>query len=181
MNVCYSGGAKGSDLLWGELATLHGHDVVHYSFTGHRTDAPLDKVVLLSDDELQQADFLLADVNRTLKRKFPTTSDHTNNLLRRNFYQIKDAELVYAISWLLDDGTVQGGTGWAVEMAWLKDVPVFLYCQEAKEWFCSSPWQPRTWDHVLYVPPLSGRYAGIGSRKLLPETEREMCRTFGTK
>ena len=39
-NICLSGGADGSDLQWAMMAGSLGHKVVHWSFQGHRSEAP---------------------------------------------------------------------------------------------------------------------------------------------
>ncbi len=67
-NVCLSGGADGADLVWGAEARRYGHKVLHFSFAGHRTQAPPDELVILSDNGLRRADPYLAKANARLKR-----------------------------------------------------------------------------------------------------------------
>ncbi len=83
-NVCLSGGADGADLVWGAEACRHGHKVRHFSFAGHRTQAPPDELVILSDNELRRADPYLAKANARLKRDWPPASQYAANLLRRD-------------------------------------------------------------------------------------------------
>jgi len=52
--ICLSGGAPGADLEWGLCARAAGHTVIHWSFVGHRTKAPLGEHVILPT-ELQHA------------------------------------------------------------------------------------------------------------------------------
>jgi hypothetical protein len=93
-NICMSGGAEGADLEWGAAAARAGHQVVHWSFAGHRTRAPKEQMVILPEDELRQADAHLAQANRVLRRRFPPASAYALNLLRRDWFQAGKAEPV---------------------------------------------------------------------------------------
>src|SRR5574343_314486 len=98
--ICLSGGAKGADLQWGMTAGYAGHTVFHFSFANHRSLAPSDEVVVLSHEQLVLADEYLLKANETLKRHFPPKNDFATNLLRRNWYQVRDSDAVYAVSTL---------------------------------------------------------------------------------
>ena len=111
-----SGGADGADLVWGAEARRHGHKVLHFSFAGHRTQAPLDELIILSDDDLRRADPYLAKASARLKRRWPPASQYAANLLRRDWYQVKDAERVYAVARLQDNRQIEGGTAWTVTL-----------------------------------------------------------------
>jgi hypothetical protein len=63
MNICFSGAAKGADLAWGIAASEMGHDVCHFSFSGH-SSATKDNLYVLSAFELQQADETLKKVSK---------------------------------------------------------------------------------------------------------------------
>ena len=50
------------------------------------------------------------------------------NLIRRNWYQVKDSNGVFAIGKLsASRSTVEGGTGWAVQMAVDSKKPVYVF------------------------------------------------------
>jgi len=162
MNICFSGGAQGADTLWGDLALNAGHKLIHYIFNGHKSTCPYTKI--LTQQELDFADKFLNYANKTLNRHFPTKSLFVNNLLRRNFYQVRNSTSVYAIA-RISNGLVEGGTAWAVQMFIDKNkgasCPCYVYCQTANKWY---RW---TEEWVECVPPRpQGAWTGIGSRDL---------------
>jgi hypothetical protein len=164
-NVLLSGGASGADLQWGMTAGMAGHSVVHFSFAGHRTQAPDVEVIILSKDQLEAADEACMAASKRIKRWFPPKSLFVRNLLRRNWYQVKDAERVYAVA-TIKDGLVQGGTGWAISM-WLdrhNDEPseCYVFDQVEDAWFM---WDNQ-WVKIDQPPMPHGIWAGIGSRDL---------------
>ncbi len=57
------------------------------------------------------------------------------NLIYRNYYQIKDSEIVFAVADITPDGkNVEGGTGWAVAMAKIRELPIFVFQQTIDSW-----------------------------------------------
>lgn len=166
----HSGGAEGADVLFGELAEKAGHEVKHYSFAGHyAAEKGRSHCIMLTLFELKEADPHLLKANETLKRKFPTSHFYMDNLLRRNYYQVKSTNRVYAISTLeKDEKRVKGGTGWAVQMAVDLKVPeIYVYDQEADGWFKYSYEEKKFVPHFrMDVPKPDGDYTGIGSREL---------------
>jgi len=166
-NICLSGGADGADLMWGMCSGTAGHSVLHFSFAGHRSAVPPSEIVVLSDELLREADPYLIKANKTMHRRFPSQSPHVNNLLRRNWYQVRDAESCYAVS-TIKDGIVQGGTSWAISL--FQDrfdrgpCPAYVYCQEQGYWF---EWTGE-WTRIYEPPTPAGVWAGIGSRALNP-------------
>lgn len=167
-NLCLSGGAVGADLQWGMCAGMAGHLVIHWTFQEavRKVTAPESEIIVLSQDKLNLADTYLMAASSRVKRTFPAGSQYVNNLLRRNWYQVKDAERVYGVSKIDDKGMVDGGTAWAVAMFidrfQGKPCEAYVYCQDASEWF--------TWDGFYWIgcepPKPHGLYAGIGSRDL---------------
>lgn len=170
MNLCISGGALGADIAWGEIARSVGHDVIHWSFKGHKSKAEHD-VYILDDVELVKADSSLAQANLSLKRKWPLSNQHVANLLRRNYWQIIQTDAVYAISSLVNDNSllkIAGGTAWAATMyidrCSNEGIIPFLYLfnQIDNFWYhWTNSWQK------ISKPPIPNRiYAGIGNRDL---------------
>ncbi len=135
--ILTTGGAPGSDITWEEECLKRNLEVRSYSFKGHKS---LSKnPIILTDEELKLADPFLIEANKTLKRWFPTKTEYINNLLRRNYYQIKDVDCVIAIGkWENPKGPVKGGTGWAVQMAIDLSKQVFLFEQIENKWFLWS-------------------------------------------
>ena len=177
----FSGGAQGSDLHWQNMGVKYGVRVKAFSFEGHgkRNSAR----VVLTDFQLKQADGNLHKANKTLKRHFPTSKSFVDNLLRRNWYQVKDANGVFAVCKLCASGKiVEGGTGWAVQMAIDARKPVYVFDLRVGSW--------KRYDHdkqkflSCKVPRLTLNFTGIGTR-ILPEEgktaiERVFKETFGT-
>jgi hypothetical protein len=167
-DICLSGGADGSDLQWGMTAGQAGHMVVHWSFEGHRSKAPASEVVVLSNEQLDEAEAPCKQASKSLQRWFPPKSLYVRNLLRRNWFQVREAERVYAIVTLLH-GIVQGGTAWATQMFIDRfngeKCECYVYDQETEAWFQWSG--PNGWVMLPDGPPKPhGVWAGIGSRDL---------------
>jgi hypothetical protein len=86
---------------------------------------------------------------------------------------------VFAVGKILEDDTVKGGTGWAVELARLFNRPVSVYDQERKAWFTwkEGAWKPDsptiTFDTI----------AGSGTRNLTDDgraaIDELFARSFG--
>lgn len=108
-NVCLSGGAKGADVTWGYNAHKFGHQVVHWSFKGHKTHDK-ERTYLLNEEELSEADDLLKEANLTLKRRLSFNNDYVINLLRRNWYQVKYADSVYVVGSLNKNAVIYDPT-----------------------------------------------------------------------
>jgi hypothetical protein len=187
MKTLYTGGAPGADLLFEECAIKKDYEVVAYSFEGHNTLSTKRKI--LFPEELEEANVHVRDAAEYLGR---TYSNHDNeyvfNLLRRNWFQIKDATSVYAVSEFQDllhiqntkinryavvsKVRVKGGTGWAVAMALLAgDKNVYVFDQIFGEWYSCRP-AVNTLSPVYTIKPLGDvptppeKFAGIGTRKL---------------
>lgn len=172
-DICYSGGARGADSVFSTCAYDAGHEVWHMSFLEHKGEAPEGLYNILSESQLLDADPFLKHANERLDRSFPPRNLYTRNLLRRNYYQIKYVDRVYAVAPINEEGHVMGGTAWAVEMAINQKVPeIYIFDLSRHVWTYyhddfGSGWQ----DNYKIVGALSppkphGRYAGIGSREL---------------
>lgn len=166
MPTCYSGGAEGADQLWGSLAEKNGHVVVHFSFKGHQKK--ISNRVELTYEQLIEADEHLIQVNKFLKRTFPTSNNFVNALLRRNYWQVRDTDAVYAIGYLDSNGVVAGGTAWAVYMAINLGVQEIYFFDQAKsQWnFWNVFFEEFQQIDRQFVPVPQGKWTGIGSRKL---------------
>lgn len=175
-NICFSGGAVGADTLFSEEAAKAGHKVVNYTFDKHKTFCDPSTLVKLSMFYLIQADPFLKEANsKFLHRKFPSSNDYVDNLLRRNYYQIGDTDKIYAVASIGARGMVSGGTSWAVSMAvcnGIKDIYVFDVITGYWMSFIGINNNEFKW-RVMTVSPSSpsGKYTGIGSRDL-PENGR---------
>jgi hypothetical protein len=160
-----SGGADGADLQWGMCAGKAGHQVIHWSFDGHRSQAPYQEIVRIPPDLLKEADPHLEKANVTLKRRLSYDKPWIINLLRRNYYQVGNSQSIYAVS-TIKKGMVQGGIAWAVQM-YLDLHPdnpqCYVFEQELELWFM---WSNAEWTAIETPPPPTGVWAGVGSRDL---------------
>ena len=93
-----SGGAEGADAAFAEEANKKGKGIIHYTFKGH------DKKIKatgfkrsLSVEELQDANTAVEQANRALQRNISNLSEDKVNLLRRNHYQVKFSDSIYAV------------------------------------------------------------------------------------
>lgn len=180
INYCQSGGAIGADTLWIEAAKRAGHEYINYVFETHRSSNNEGSKVL-SQQDLNLADPLLCMANKVLKRKFPTKSDHVNNLLRRNYWQVKNTNSVYAVAGLdIDTGLVIGGTAWAIEVfkiLYPDSNEIYLYDSRREQWF---QWELIKWNKISLedVTEPSGLWTGIGTRDIDSQGEAAILAVF---
>lgn len=136
-DVCLSGGAAGADVTWGKYAGAAGHQVVHWSYTGHKSHDP-NNTYILTPEELAESNDYLIEANLTLKRRLDLKKSYIG-LLQRNWYQVKYADSVYVVGTLNEKAVfydpqigfstkyhitndrkdrmgVDGGTAWACQM-----------------------------------------------------------------
>ena len=174
MTLLLSGGAEGADSLWDAFARHNRHDVIHWSFSDHKSN--LADVYQLSEVELAQATPFVVRANKTLKRRFPSSNPYVDNLLRRNYFQIAETSAVYAMApFAMGQGlNIAGGTAWACQMYldqfvydkrnW-KTCHLYLFEPNALRWF---EWEVDNWMPIERPPRPRTTYTGIGSRKLNP-------------
>ncbi len=83
------------------------------------------------------------------------------NLWARNYIQVKNADEIFAIG-RFKNKVVDGGTGWAVQMAIDVGKPINFYDQEKDVWarYSNGKWERND------VPVLTHNFAGIGSRDI---------------
>jgi hypothetical protein len=163
-NCCLSGGADGADVQWGMCAGLIGHNVIHWSFSGHRSQAPEIELVRLNDAQLKEADEAIKVAAVALK-KHPPGKPWVKSLIQRNYYQVAWSSSCYAVT-TIKDNVVQGGTAWATTM-FTQLHPgnhnVYVFDQDQDSWF---QYNGSTWDQIEAPPKPTGIWAGIGSRDL---------------
>ena len=154
----FSGEAEGSDLYWRGIANQYG--VKGKDFTTNN----IDKV------NREEATDKVIQANKTLNRVFPVQpnkertqkqADYINNLILRDWLQVKNADTIIAIG-RLKNGIVEGGTGWAVQMAINEGKPVYVFSQNNGKWYknINGKWESSD------VPTLTPNFAGIGTREL---------------
>lgn len=167
MVTMLSGGANGADYEWGQAAALHGHDVIHFTFDGHKSLCSPDQIVKLDNKDLNIANPWLLKAKTVLKRNYPSKSKFVNNLLRRNYYQVKETDAVYAVGTFNPiSGQVDGGTAWATTMFCLiHDKPFYFFHQDKNKWYEKHI---NGWQKEIRIPPkpVAGVWTGIGTRDI---------------
>jgi hypothetical protein len=105
----------------------------------------------------------LLEANKKLNRRFPTNNEYVNNLLRRNWFQVRNSDAVYAIGEIEPkNGTVKGGTGWAVQMGIDNNKDVYVFDQSRLKWYRN---RNNKWSETT-TPKLTPNFAGIGTREI---------------
>lgn len=175
--VCHSGGADGADTYWETIGDNYGVKTKAYSYkTKYHTT---DNKVEISDTDYEEGVKEITKANRVLSRygihKFM-------NLLARNWSQVKYSDEVFAIGTIVEPGkkgakgfynksdfqVVDGGTGYAVQMAINNGKFVYVFDQDKDKWF---RWSYTSLKFIEVTKPLKISYenfAGIGTREIKP-------------
>lgn len=175
--ICHSGGAEGSDTYWETIGANYGVKTKAYSYkTKYHTT---ENKVEISDTDYEEGVKEITKANRTLNRygihKFM-------NLLARNWSQVKYSDEVFAIGTIVEPGkkgskgfynksefqVVDGGTGYAVQMAINNGRFVYVFDQDKDKWF---RWSHTSLRFIEITKPLKISYenfAGIGTREIKP-------------
>ncbi len=195
--VCISGGAIGADEHWAQAAIYAGLTVHIMSFEGHSAKIPFGSSINILDSTLlATADKPMEAAGLTIKRSLPVRGTYTSNLLRRNWFIVKDADAVFAIGTIskfskitgTGTGTVgsdskninlAGGTGWGCQMFFdLKTkgsfmypkrfkVPLFVYDMYLNRWYQSM--SDATWEECDMPDIYNYKTVGlVGSREISP-------------
>jgi hypothetical protein len=173
--TCNSGGAEGSDSIWELFCELYGVNTNAYSYKTKKHKSP-NKVEISNEDYEEGVD-KIKKANKSLKRK---GIDKYMNLLARNWAQVKYSEEIFAIGNIVKTGdiskkgfkvtssneSVDGGTGYAIQMAIDCQKTVYVFDQSKECWF--------KWSYILdQFIKLSGtplilseNFAGIGTREI---------------
>jgi hypothetical protein len=156
--INHSGGAVGADSTFDLLGKLRGFKNHNHYY--HGTKTPLGNVEI-TDEQLEEGWKHVLLANKTLLRK----PDAYKDLLSRNWFQVKNADAIYAIGEIsMSWQGINGGTGWAVQMAIDVFKPVYVFDQKIGLWCCYD-YQNKIFD-VCKSPILTRNYAGIGTRKI---------------
>ncbi|NOY54018.1 MAG: hypothetical protein GXP58_10450 [Deltaproteobacteria bacterium] len=128
----YTGGHKGTEEYFGISAEKWGMKEVTFNFEGHEINRRRG-LKILSEEELLRGAVGPDIIQKRMERTFATTPI-MQKIFQIQFHIINNGYQVFAVGWLLSNGTVKGGTGWGVELAKLFNRPVHLFEQERKEW-----------------------------------------------
>jgi len=168
----YSGGHKGTENAFGEMAEKWGINEVNYTFTGHQMQREKNSVIL-SETELQRGDISMELVSNMMGRNY-YEADKIRKVLQTIFHMVNRGHQVFAVGTIQTDNTVKGGTGWAVELAKLFNRPLSVYDTERNAWFS---WRQGSWledspriEHSTFV--------GSGTRNLTREGGKAIEQLF---
>ena len=162
--ILFSGGAPGAEAAFGAAAERHGIEEVNFTFDGHKIDRRRG-VRMLNHEELHNGDVSLEYVSRLMHRRF-TDAPTIRKILQTIWYQVNNGQEIYVVGTILDDGTVQGGTGWGAEFAKLCNKPLSVFDQNQNAWYgwSATDWVKRgAHDAPVITHP---HFTGTGTRTL---------------
>jgi hypothetical protein len=165
----HSGGAIGADMMWDKIGRELGFLNHNHYWANSKTPGGN---VQLTDAQLEEGIVHAKAAARVLGRPW---NDKFANLLGRNWYQVKNSTQVVAVAPLIQPGeknskgytskaartTVDGGTGYAVEMGIANGKEVVVFDTKTNQWY---KWNGTTFE-LSEIPTLHKDFAGIGSRQ----------------
>lgn len=174
----FSGGARGAEATFGDLAERYGTAQVNFTFAGHhiqRTDGARS----LTPEELAKGNVSMVEVSKRLGRDY-STRPWMRQILQSIWHQVNNGYQVFIVGTIQEDGTVTGGTGWAAELAKMYNRPLHVFDQNKGHWFT---WRNDTW--VEEVPTIAHqKICGTGTRNLndagREAIEALFARSFGS-
>lgn len=160
--ICHSGGCPGSDMFWEAVCKEVNIKTISYSFPGHTQYGEHPRI--LTPAELNEGWQHILKASKSIKRNADNMkSTYVRCLLCRNWFQVKNSDAIFAIG-KINNNMVDGGTGWAVQMAIDENKPVFVFEQNKNIWYS---WNYNTnLFEICDVPTLTENFAGIGTREL---------------
>ncbi len=168
----YHGGLKGAEAAFGEYAEKHGVNEVTFTFDGHRLFRDKNTVVLTEED-LQRGDISMEIASRMMNRTYYET-EKIRKVLQTIFHMVNKGHQIFVIGTILDDNSVKGGTGWAVELAKLFNRPLHVFDQNKNQWFT---WQNGSWQED--TPKITfNSFVGSGTRYLSDEGQAAIEKLF---
>ena len=177
----HSGGAYGGDTFWDIIGrefgvTKHKHyrDAGNTSLSAQLRKAGVEAEVLTKD----QMDKARTEVETLLGEKYPDTLQ--GNLQVRNYYQVANADAVYAVAEIVPSTKpeVFGGTNTAIQLGIKLGKPVYVFDLGTKKWYTQDKsfletgydetkheWNYNGWMETS-TPTLTKNFAGVGSRDI---------------
>lgn len=166
----YSGGAAGGDAAWKEIGQEFG--------LGKQVDFRPEILAGLTVGQKTEIETAYQQAVKDLGRVSLSADSFGGGLVRRDYLQAKAADSVFAISAIVEPGqkdkkgyvnktsrqVVEGGTGYAVQMAINLGKPVYVFDQNKNKWFAWDSGQNKFVE--ASTPKLTKKFAGIGTREL---------------
>ena len=174
MFTCFTGGAAGSDFIFEMESIKKGFKVIAYSFDGHTTKSK--NRLILNQEQLNEGFNHIKIANKRLNRNIYNISLYVKNLVSRDYYQVKSSDTIFAIG-IINGNEVDGGTGWAVQVAIDNKKPVYVFDQNLKCWFYYD-YDGDKFEIYEDVPKLTEKFAGIGTRNISNDGIRAIVNLF---
>jgi len=189
---CHSGGAIGADTEWEKRGLARGVQVFAYSYKTKYHDSPCKTEI--SEEDYREGQEKISKANKTLGRY---GISKYMSLLARNWAQVKYSSQVFAVGMIVAPGkkgpkgyknsskkeVVDGGTGYAVQMAIDAEKEVFVFDQDRNAWHRWS-YNSMRFVQMKECPAITEQdFAGIGTREIKPNgvaaIEEVYEKTFG--
>jgi len=141
-NKCtlYSGGLKGAETVFGEAAEKYFVKEVVYTFEVHKLSREKN-VQVLSKEDLVRGDISMELASKMLHRTYYET-EKIRKVLQTIFHMVNSGYQIFVIGSIQEDGSVKGGTGWAVQLAKMFNRPLHVFDQPSEKWFTwKDRWQ----------------------------------------
>jgi len=156
----FSGGARGAESAFGQMAEKYGMGQINFTFEGHHINRSIN-TRSLGPADLAKSDVSMAEVSKRLGRDY-STRPWMRKILQSIWYQVNSGYQVFVVGAIQDDATVKGGTGWAVELAKMFNRPLHVFDQEKGQWFT---WKDQAW--AADEPVITHKtICGTGTRKI---------------
>jgi hypothetical protein len=182
----HSGGAEQTDSIFDEIGKRYGViNHKHYYDKSSKKRPPLGNTPLSK----QEMDEGIAKVKVTYAQMGRPDNPKYYSLHGRNWFQVKNADAVFAVSDIVGSGEmgrkefinrtlepkVEGGTGYAVQMAINEGKPVYVFHQNTalSNDFPEMGWYEYNYDSKTFIktktPKLTPNFAGVGTSDSLTE------------
>lgn len=173
--ICHSGGAEGSDSVWEIEGEKLGVKTKAYSYKTPKHKSK--NKVEISDEDYKYG---IIEVNKANKWLGRYVIHKYMNLLARNWAQVKYSDQIFAIGYIVNPGekgsrgyynkskyqSVDGGTGYCIQMAINNQKEVFVFDQFKDKWFRWS-YTSISFIEMSYTPKIEVQnFAGVGTRKI---------------
>ncbi|MFV0422890.1 hypothetical protein [Oleidesulfovibrio sp.] len=157
--ILYSGGARGAESVFGQLAEEFGLEEVNYSFEGHQSERGRG-VRVLTNEELALKDVSLTYVSRLMNRNY-TSAPLFRKVLQSICWQVSSGHEVFVVGSIMEDHTVKGGTGWGAEFAKICNKPLYVFDQDRGNWY---RWDKNHWQLVEAPVVRHRHFTATGTR-----------------
>ena len=168
----YSGGHRGAETAFGEAAEKWSIREINFTFSGQKANRQKNNETL-SDEDLKRGDISMELVSKMMSRTYYET-EKIRKVLQTIFHMVNKGHQVFVVGTILDDKSVKGGTGWAVELAKLFNRPLHVFDQNLNNWFT---WKDGDWHEdtptIKYTT-----FVGSGTRYLSEEGRSAIEKLF---